>query len=341
MKTKVQSIVFSTLRDYGCNDIETSDFKQLMHNDDLVPRFTKNLNYLVECCGSYGNACYDIQGVRDSGIDVLLKYEDEESGTHYIGLQIKSYNDIKEKDWLTKLKAQILEAKGSWNLDDFFIVFCTDAKEHQNKLRNASADIIKFAGEEVHIVEPSKALNFFRLNSLEILIQVQNHYRADDPVTERAKNSLEAFNLLESLIVIEAAVNFLIDSSMDMEPETLFEALLPQSIQEKYYNVSNEFFSLEVDEQEKYDVNDEKHEGDNWMRLADSGFFELSVYDNTKFLPDGSWALSALILDTKARQGFDVDTLKEYLMYLLLDEKLEIAEKFLTRKSNGRKKTRR
>lgn len=331
MENDLQRIVFSALRDYGCNDTETSEFKYLKHNDDLVPTFSKNLNYLAECCGSYGNACYDIQGVRDNGVDVLIKYRDEDSETHYIGLQIKSYRDIKEDNWLTKLKAQALEATATWRLDDFYIVFCTDAYEHRNKLRNASADIIKYLGGSVHIVEPSKALNFFKLSPLEILIQVQNYYRAGDPVTETAKSELSDFNLFESAIIIEAAVNFFTESSKDIEPEILFESAMPQSINDKYYNVSNDFFDLDEQEQQEYDVVDDRDEHDSLMRLSDSIFFESSSSDAAKFIPSGSWALAALILDAKARQSFDTEVLKEYLMYLLLEEKLDSAKKYLMR----------
>lgn len=338
MASLVQEIVFSMLRDHGCKDGETSAFKELKHNDDLVPRFSKNLNFLVECCGRYGNACYDIQGVRDSGVDVLVKYEDEDRGTCHIGLQIKSYNDIKEKDWLTKLKAQILEATSAWDLTDYYIVFCTDNDEHKNKLRNASADIIRLSKNIVHVVEPEKALSFFRKNALDIVVQVTDHHRRTDPSIDRAKRSLDGYNIHESAVIIEAATEFLIGNKIEVGPEDLFQSELYQVIQDKYYNVPAKFFELDEEEQKEYEVGDEKHEGDNWMELYDSMFFDSSAYGNTRYLPEGSWDLSALILDAKARHDFDTDMLKEYILLLLKESAVRLAEEFLTKPSSVRAK---
>jgi hypothetical protein len=332
----VQEIVFSMLRDHGSKDSETSEFKELKHNDDLVPRFSKNLNYLVECCGRYGKACYDIQGVRDSGVDVLVKYEDEDVGTCHIGLQIKSYDDIKEKDWLTKLKAQILEATSAWDLTDFYIVFCTDKDEHKNKLRNASADIVRLSKNNVHVVEPEKALSFFRKTYLDVAVQVTDYYRRADPIIDRAKRSLDGYNIHEAAVVIEAATEFLLGNAIEIEPENLFQSELYQLIQDKYYNVPAKFFDLDEDEQKGYEVGEEKHEGDNWMELYDSMFFDSSAYGNTRYLPEGSWGLSALILDAKARHDFDTDTLKEYILFLLKEAAVSAAEEFLTKPSSGR-----
>ena len=117
MENNVNELIYKILKLNTCTANETNVFHNLKHNDDLVPKFRTNFEKLSQIIGSYYNDCYDIQGVTDDGVDVLLKYKNE-NGNHKVGFQIKSYDDIKKKDWLSKLKAQLYEAQGIWKTDD-------------------------------------------------------------------------------------------------------------------------------------------------------------------------------------------------------------------------------
>ena len=110
MEKEVNQLIAQILNinDYSSDD--TKVFKKVKHNNDLIPRFKKNFEELAKLINPYYNDCYDIQGVTDDGVDVLLKYQTD-LDYHKIGFQIKSYDDIKNKDWLKTLKAHFLKLK--------------------------------------------------------------------------------------------------------------------------------------------------------------------------------------------------------------------------------------
>ena len=117
MAKEVRELVSQILGINHFSSLDTVKFMELKHNDDLVPRFKSNFETLAKLISPYYNDCYDIQGVTDDGIDVLLKYQTE-ADYHQIGFQIKSYDDIQNKDWLKILKAQLFEAQGIWKPEE-------------------------------------------------------------------------------------------------------------------------------------------------------------------------------------------------------------------------------
>ena len=103
---------------------ETGWFLDKKHNNVLVPQFDIRIGDVLDCFEKYQRVVYDTQGIRDHGIDVLLRYdigEKDESPMRYIGFQIKSYSDLCDKNWLTKLKAQVLDAHNYVKMEDFYI----------------------------------------------------------------------------------------------------------------------------------------------------------------------------------------------------------------------------
>ncbi len=224
MGKDVNQLIAQVLNINDCNSADTSEFKNLKHNNDLVPKFKDNFKKLAKLINPYYNDCYDIQGVTDDGVDVLLKYLSEtESETHRIGFQIKSYDDITKKNWLQNLKAQMFEAQGIWKTDDLYIVFCTDAIEHKDELRIAIAEIQK--SSDVHIVEPEKALTFFKFNSIDIFTIIYNFYHANDSLLKKARNSLGHLNSDEK----EFLINLIVRQFINNEPPIPLEELeLPE-----------------------------------------------------------------------------------------------------------------
>lgn len=242
MSTKVQEMIFSILREDFAKDSETTVFKKLKHNKDLVPKINDNLNYLVEFYGRYSNASYDIQGIRDNGIDILIKYcLEDDFKLHYIGLQIKSFDDIEEESWLTKLKAQLFDSDSYKDVEDIYVVFCTDCTRHKNKIRNATADILK-ANDKIHIIEPTRALTFYKMNKIDIAIRVQHLFQVDDPLFKDAANSLSEFNFIEAAVIIEATVKSLVETNCSVNENSLFESHFVQNILERYGKLKGDFF---------------------------------------------------------------------------------------------------
>lgn len=205
MENNVNELIYKLLKLNTCTANETNVFHNLKHNDDLVPKFRTNFEKLSQIIGSYYNDCYDIQGVTDDGVDVLLKYKNEDEN-HKVGFQIKSYDDIKKKDWLSKLKAQLYEAQGIWKTDDLYVVLCTDVIEHKDKLRIARSEIQKKSDCDIHIVEPENALTFYKFTSVDIFSTIYDFYHKSDSRLKRTRDSLKNLSTEEKEILISVIV---------------------------------------------------------------------------------------------------------------------------------------
>lgn len=205
MENRINELIYNIVKINNYSEVDTQEFKKIKHNDDLVPRFQKNLETLQRLISNYYDDCYDIQGITDNGVDILLKYKNDFE-VHKIGFQIKSYDDIKNKEWLSKLKAQLFEEQQIWKTEDFYIVFCTDSKEHKDKLRNAIAEIQKYSGCKIHIIKPEEALSFYNFNYIEILSCVYQFFHKSDSFLEKVKNSISSYSKRDLFTLIEVIV---------------------------------------------------------------------------------------------------------------------------------------
>ncbi|MDE7292106.1 MAG: hypothetical protein K2N58_08690 [Treponemataceae bacterium] len=205
MENRINELIFEILKIKTYTRNETKTFKKLKHNNQLVTTFKSNFESLVRLMGSYYNDCYDIQGVNDDGVDVLLKYRSEDD-EHKVGFQIKSYDDIQDKNWHKTLKSQLFEAQGIWQLDDLYVVFCTDAIEHENKLRNSICEIQKYSAGKIHVIEPEEALTFYNFNSIDIISIIYKFYHKFDSQLEKAKKCLKWLSNKEKEILIHIIV---------------------------------------------------------------------------------------------------------------------------------------
>lgn len=242
------------INDYSSDD--TKVFKKVKHNNDLVPRFKKNFEELAKLINPYYNDCYDIQGVTDDGVDVLLKYQTD-LDYHKIGFQIKSYDDIKNKDWLKTLKAQLFEAQGIWKTEDLYIVFCTDSIEHKDKLRNAISEIQKSSDCQIHIVEPEKALTFYNFTSIDIFSIIYDFYHSNDSSKEKAKKCIERLDVEEKEFLINLIVHQFINHE---EPISLEEFSIPDNMDNfsfygsQFYNYNSDSNSISYSYENNWDL---------------------------------------------------------------------------------------
>ena len=108
---------------------DTKRFKEMKHNKHLCPKIKRKLTDFLEGSYRYHNVAYDVQGPRDRGKDVVLRYGENEEASRYITIQIKSYDDLCKKDYLMNLKAQSLEVHTDYKdkLQHHFILICTEA----------------------------------------------------------------------------------------------------------------------------------------------------------------------------------------------------------------------
>src|SRR5262245_17964134 len=193
MHKQATNIVDQFLRFNRTLVVETREFRDLKHNEDLCPRFQAQLESVLNAVGLYEPIVYDTQGILDHGADVVVRIRDERRGdeepSELIGLQIKSYDDFKSKDLFQLLKAQRDDAfRKIIGLSWYYIVLCTDEAKDKNTIRNIEAEF-KTADRTI-VIEPTYALNFIRMSDRKIQGIVTRLEQADDIVFRKALKAL-------------------------------------------------------------------------------------------------------------------------------------------------------
>jgi hypothetical protein len=97
---------------------QTVKFQNLRHNRDLCPRFAEQIDAMLDVYKRHRTDVHDIQGVRDSGVDVLLQFKTEDELSHKVGIQLKSFKELEDASrkklggasLLQVLKSQYVEA---------------------------------------------------------------------------------------------------------------------------------------------------------------------------------------------------------------------------------------
>jgi hypothetical protein len=128
---------------------------------------------------------------------VLLRYETEDGDAKRSALQLKSYDEFvawtkAEKgsgnSLIEKLGAQHSRAVRHAKINDYYIVLCTDAAEHQNQIRAVCAEFTELPN--IKVVIPEKALPFFEMSELEVRIAVTRLLCAGDHLLKGATADL-------------------------------------------------------------------------------------------------------------------------------------------------------
>ena len=141
---------------------ETKAFARMKHNEDLCPLFQQKLESILGSFDKYRKIVYDIQGLRDEGTDVLLREVVAES-PWFICLQIKSENDVHDKDILKHLKAQFFDSAQRYGdtLIEYYVLLCCDSKTNKDIIRAIAKQFDKQKGAT--IIEPEYTLSFLNL----------------------------------------------------------------------------------------------------------------------------------------------------------------------------------
>jgi len=69
----INRVVFRALHSRRASVQDTQGFGDLQHNDHLCPQLQSRLDDLLSSCKRNFNVVYDVQGFRDSGVDVVIR----------------------------------------------------------------------------------------------------------------------------------------------------------------------------------------------------------------------------------------------------------------------------
>jgi hypothetical protein len=132
----------------------------------LVPKHDPYVEALRDWLHSYGSSWAEqptisiLQGLNDRGVD--LKIEFKTAGLN-VGFQVKSYGDISNKDFSTKIWQQIGQFR-SHAIDHFYIVLCGDMTDssHYQKVRIFQGSLEQGSYPEISVIPPEQALQLYQ-----------------------------------------------------------------------------------------------------------------------------------------------------------------------------------
>jgi hypothetical protein len=173
--------------------IETRQFQDLSHNDDLCPRMQRQIETVLTATGKFEPVVYDTQGFLDQGADIVVRVRHQERLDHeppeLLGFQIKSFGDFRGRDLFRTLKAQRDDAlRKIVGLSTYYLLLCTDEDRDKDAIRNIEAEF-KSADRTI-IIEPTYAMGFLRLTDRRIEGVVTRLHHAHDLVFRLALDSV-------------------------------------------------------------------------------------------------------------------------------------------------------
>lgn len=300
---------------------ETSGFKTLKHNSDLLPKIQGQLCELLEGSRRQHNVAYDVQGLRDRGKDVLLRYGDDEESFSYITMQVKSYDDINEKSYLQNLKAQSFEVREDYGdrLRHHFILVCTDVGEHRDQLRNITAEFAK--ADWATVIEPQYVWTFLKLSTMRIDAIVQAVLREDDPVYRSAKSLIADLSPLDVAVVLSLLSCVRNTGTRELAIDDLKSVSFLDEALMHIPDVPRDTFFFEPDEVDEGEDGDDEERPEYVLldrgrpredRLAevldvlDEDIINLDAFSGSIYVnPDQTLAVEALMLDAMARFNYE------------------------------------
>jgi hypothetical protein len=206
----------------------TDQFRAWKHNRDILPKLQQQLEAILNAYGKFQPIVYDTQGIRDDGVDIALSYfpEGNSDQKQIIGFQAKSFDDLKPSNYLQSIKAQHDDAfRKVKELRYYFVLLCTDAKMHKDKVRAIEGEYRSDARTE--IIEPEFAYTFLHHPKTRIDSLIKRVFESDDIVFREALDSLDQTSPSARALAIFLAVKYTITGETAYPTESLFgEAIL-------------------------------------------------------------------------------------------------------------------
>jgi len=144
--------------DVKTSDIEnTNIFKGTAHKDllDLLLKWIETRNSKIKLF------CEVIHGPRESGIEIIAKLYP--NGNEAFGIQLKNDDDVKAKDFPTKLKAQITDSK-KHTIRGLMIFFAADMTNPnvERKIKGMLSELSQIKDQFVRTIPPEKTVTIVR-----------------------------------------------------------------------------------------------------------------------------------------------------------------------------------
>lgn len=208
----------------------TNPFRRWKHNRDILPKLQHQLEVILDAYGKFRPIVYDTQGIRDDGVDIALSYfpEGNSAERQMLGFQAKSFDDLTPANYLQSIKAQHDDAfRKVRGLQYYYILLCTDAKAHTEKIRAIEAEYR--SDNRTEIIEPAFAYTFLHHPKTRIDALIKRTFEADDIVFRRAFDALDQTSPSARVLAIFLAVKSTLTGETAYSTDSIFEEPLLRS----------------------------------------------------------------------------------------------------------------
>ena len=277
------------------DEAATAALGRLGHNKDLCPRFREAALHTLFAYEKHRVDVHDIQGFKDKGCDVALRFEDEEFGVRKAALQIKSQSEIKAwwgkktGNMVGKLREQYVQATQDAGVEVWYLILCADVIVYRDAIRHIVEAFSSY--DKVKIITPTRAATFLALSEAEIEAHSARILCRRDVVRQRALRELQPLGPVAARVAVDLICSA-INSNPRIDDETLIETIAA--------NADND---LPVDE---------------GLILAELHDRVLALDDHELHLiPDSAPAIHALYYEQRVRFEADPDGISERLKIIL------------------------
>lgn len=258
------SVIDELLRYKEGSAKKTIIFKNIKHNNDLCPAVERQLRNILDSFLKYHRVVYDIQGLSDRGTDVILRiYEnnDDNKRQKFLAFQIKSYGDIQSNNYLVNLRTQYFKTLSNYqdNLENYYILLCTDINKHRNKIRQIKNEFVTF--NNITIIDPTYMLNFLKLNQMRINALIECILKEDDLVYEKAVKAIISNTPTEIALLLTISLEVIITGKKIIDPEIIKDNLFMKEIYNcipdfprEHYEYDNEYFEYSNDDIQELNI---------------------------------------------------------------------------------------
>ncbi|AMV47786.1 hypothetical protein [Paraburkholderia caribensis] len=250
----------------------------------------------------YHTSVDDIQGFSDQGVDVLVRYIDEDRYRHNIGFQIKSYREIADdlrrpsgtRQLIPLLSQQRTRAQSKHQIDRFYVILCGDGGDaHRNFVRRVKAEFSSL--DDTKVITPGQAWAFYNLEQQDVAAYCARVLCEEDYVLRAVR---EHFN--EDADDYRRMIIGWVVSQLEGEYETSLGQLV------RFAEGGNETEQIDVEERVAEYLSSLQWDGQ--AESTDGEKFVLQNYTCNE--------LSALYYDVRVRHGLSGQEAIEYLWRL-------------------------
>lgn len=270
----INKIIFLLVTFMRSGANRTCIFSNLKHNANLCPGYTQQLERLLQAFQKYQSLAYDIQGPKDRGSDIVIKLPSDSGNLSHICFQIKSEEDLRNRDYLKILKAQYFDAERTYsNILDYYILLCCDIEKNIDRVRAVSADFSQ--DSKVHVIIPEHALTFYKLNQQQMDALIKAKLGSEDVVFRNASELVSDLTPAERALLFFMIYKVIFEEKSAFDLEELSTSRFIREVYEIVPDYEYEWFFIDEEYGDDEEGNDDNKDYDENVVYYDGEPYEI------------------------------------------------------------------